>query len=76
MKLMVKCSYYIEVEVPDNSNYKYNVEENSCPACGPVGKALLKVQEAASLSFQDSCWACACKGENKIVSINGIPCQQ
>lgn len=66
-KIKVRCTYEIEVEVPDNPSYDahWDIEENHCPGTGIVGAAFdahFKACEAKQV-----CWACTLKGSNEIV---------
>lgn len=67
MKLRVRCTFYVDVEVPDDPDYDpvFDLEENNCPHTGRVGAALDEVMrrcEAAS-----TCWACTLGGKCEIV---------
>lgn len=72
MKIItVKCTYEIDVEVEDEyveDGFMYfDIEENHCPGTGIVGAAFDKKREEHDET--STCWACALKGENKIISI-------
>lgn len=66
--IFVKCTYIIPVEMPadmDDEALRFHIEENGCPGTGFVGDAFnahMKTKEDQSM-----CWACALKGENRIV---------
>lgn len=66
MKFLVRCSYEIEVELPDDCHDpQFVIEENSCPGTGAVGAALYSIMDRDQ--EKGVCWACNLKGENKIV---------
>lgn len=61
----VRCSFELTVEIPDDANAEFMIEENGCPATGVVGAALrllISKHEAAG-----TCWACAANGKNEII---------
>ena len=66
-KIFVKCSYTLEVEVPDDPEYpvEFDIEENHCPGTGLVGAVLDREME--HWNNEGMCWACACGGKNEIV---------
>lgn len=67
MKVLVKCTFTIEVEVPDNHHDpKFAIEENGCPGTGLVGVAFAKHLEAHESKM--TCWACALQAKCEIVS--------
>jgi hypothetical protein len=66
-KVRVLCTFEIEVEIPDEANAHFVIEENGCPGTGAVGEAIRNLIEAGDEA--NFCWACNCKGENKILSI-------
>jgi hypothetical protein len=68
MKIKVKCTYFIDVEVSDDPEYsaKFDIEENHCPGTGIVGATLDQVRREAEA--EHICWACLLGGENEIVS--------
>jgi len=63
----VRCTFVIEVEVPDDPEFpvQFYIEENSCPGTGAVWAALRQHMEKHEEA--GTCWACALGGENKIV---------
>jgi hypothetical protein len=67
MKRKVKCSFVIEVDVPDDPDYDvyFDIEDNHCPGTGLVGAALRKHIEEHDLIR--NCWACALGGTNEVV---------
>lgn len=68
--ILVECTLIIPVEVPNDEEYDmyFDIEENHCPGTGYVGTALEKhIDEFNENGF---CWACALKGECKIVEEN------
>ncbi len=72
MKVKVRCTFEIEVEVdttPDHVHFV--IEEHSCPGTGQVGAELERIIEAHDIA--GTCWACALQGTNKIISIDGEP---
>lgn len=72
MKVKVRCTFEIEVEVADDvENVHFMIEENSCPGTGVVGAELERLIEAHDIA--GTCWACNLQGENKILEINGEP---
>jgi len=66
MKIKVRCSYTIEVEVPDDADYdaQFDIEENHCPGTGIVGAAL--DAHRAQCDSRGVCWACALGGTSEI----------
>lgn len=65
MIVNVKCTFTIPVEVPDNLDAKFEIEDNSCPGTRLVGGALsahIEKHQAAS-----TCWACALGGKCEII---------
>ena len=67
MKIKVRCTYFIEVEVPDDPDYDahFDIAVNHCPGTGRVGAAFDDNYERADLL--GVCWACALGGKNEIV---------
>lgn len=68
MKLRVRCTYEIDIEIPDGSdmdNVRFSIEDNGCPGTGRVGSALDQHMQAQSEA--GFCWACALGGKNEIV---------
>ena len=71
--ILVKCTYIIPVEVPDDPDFNiyFDIEDNHCPGTGYVGAAL-----EANIEKYDkvgSCWACALGGKNEIVEAETDP---
>ena len=67
MKLLVKCTLLVPIEVPDNEDYSphFDIEDNHCPGTGIVGRAIQDVMEECER--KRICWACKLQGENLIV---------
>ena len=67
MKINVKCTLTVPVEVPDNPDYSVNfdIEENHCPGTGLVGAAIDKIIK--EMNEKGFCWACALGGKCEIV---------
>lgn len=57
-KLRIKCTVFVDVEVPDDPAYsaKFDIEENHCPGTGVVGAALEALITQHELA--GTCWAC------------------
>ncbi len=76
MKLVVRCTFEVEVDVLDSYRddldlLQFMIHDNSCPGTGSVGRA---IEEAIELGHETGkCWACP-TGQNTIVSIDGIKC--
>ncbi len=74
MTVKVRCTYVIEVDLPDDyaadeHELRFRIEENGCPGTGVVGAEFDKVyQEGEAGSW---CWACNLQGENKVIEIDG-----
>jgi len=66
MKMRVKCSFEIDVEVPDGSDAGFVIEENGCPGTGVVGAAF--DQHYKDCERRGVCWACALSGRNEIIT--------
>jgi hypothetical protein len=66
MKVKVRCTYILEVEIPDDCDPEFTIEDNCCPGSGAVGGALRKLMEKHEAPSA-GCWACACGGSNVIV---------
>jgi hypothetical protein len=67
--VLVQCTWVVPVEVPiewDDLTIRSRIE-TCCPGTGIVGEAL----ESRMRRDSGVCWACALKGENRIVSIEG-----
>jgi hypothetical protein len=65
-KVKVRCTFVIEVEVPDRPDYdaQWDLEENHCAGTGSTGAAFDEVYKQQE---KNGCWACALHCENKIV---------
>ena len=66
--IRVRCTFVLDVEVPDHPDYdaQFDIEENHCPGTGSVGAAL-----EAAIAFgreHGICWACPSGGKNEIVN--------
>jgi hypothetical protein len=68
MKVKVRCTFVIEVDVPDENAdiASFMIEENGCPGTGVVWSALSDHMEAHDEA--GTCWACALEGKNEIVA--------
>ena len=64
--VLVECTFRIPVEVDEDSNYQFQIEENGCPGTGIVGLAIDEHIEKSD--NQNLCWACLLGGSNKIVA--------
>ena len=69
----VKATVYVDVEFSDDATdelIRFVLEENGCPGTGSVGMAI----EMAMAEHEESstCWACALRGENEVVSIGAV----
>lgn len=66
-KILVRCTIYVPVEVPDNPDYDmyFDIEDNHCPGTGLVGAALENLIEESNKN--STCWACP-HGKNEIVN--------
>lgn len=73
MIVRIRCTFEIDVEIPESArhNLEFIIEDNGCPGTGSVGAAVEAM--IAHHESQSTCWACACRGENKILAIGGIP---
>lgn len=74
MKVKVKASVFVEVDVPDGwdqSDIQFHIEENHCPGTGEVGAAI--DQAYAHGKKYSVCWACNLQGQNEILEIDGKP---
>jgi hypothetical protein len=68
MKIKVRCTFEIEVEIPEGEtaeSMKFRIEENGCPGTGIVGAAFDQVY--ADADEGSHCWACNLQGKNEIV---------
>lgn len=64
-KYLVRCSYEVEIELPDSTEPYFYIEENHCPGTGSVGLALERVMKWAEENHV--CWACCLNGKNEII---------
>jgi hypothetical protein len=69
MKLLIKVTLYVEVEVNEDNHPDYDaefdIEENHCPGTGVVGAA---IEAAIAKADADKmCWGCRLNGKNEIV---------
>lgn len=64
MKVRVKCTVFVEVELPDGTDAEFAIEENSCPGTGPAGAAIDAAMEHGRKA--GVCWACNLQGKNEI----------
>jgi hypothetical protein len=62
----------VEIELPDDADEEFYVEDNSCPGTGLVGIAVRELVEAQIHSV--SCLFCAANGKNKIVHTEQCAC--
>lgn len=65
--IKVRATVVVEVQLSDDSDEHFIIEENSCPGTGVVGSAI-----TAAIAHGDetsTCWACALSGENHIIEI-------
>lgn len=69
-KVKVRCTFEIEVNVEDNENSYFFIEENGCPGTGIVGSALNKIIDKADKEHW--CWACYLNGKNEIIKVTEI----
>lgn len=70
MKVRVRCSFEVDIELDDDVDPWFCIEDNGCPGSGPVGTA---VEEVIARGHEDGyCWACKRAGENVIVEIDGV----
>jgi hypothetical protein len=70
MKVKVKCTLIVEVEMPEPWDAHFQIEENGCPGTGLVGAAIDDAIQEGEIN--STCWACGLLGENKILAIDGI----
>lgn len=63
---MVKCTFTIPVEIPDDPEYDmcFDIEDNHCPGTGLVGAAIDK--HIKEFDEKGMCWACALQGKCEI----------
>jgi len=69
-KIIVRCTFEIPVEVPDESEVPgydecFDIEDNHCPGTGIVGAAFDKIYEETTK--EGFCWACKLKGKCEIL---------
>lgn len=70
-RIMVEIKLIVPVEVEDdyyNDDFtpEFDIEESHCPGTGVVWLALSKIIEEHDKN--NTCWACALEGKNKIIS--------
>lgn len=67
MKILVKCTFEIPIDVPDDPDYNmyFDIEENHCPGTGRVDSALNEIME--DCMKRSVCWACKLNGKNEII---------
>lgn len=68
MTISVRCTFEIDVEVPDGTNkddIRFQIEDNGCPGTGLVWEQLKKQMDEDE--EKSVCWACNLKGRNQIV---------
>lgn len=71
-KVLVECSFQIEVEVDDKySSVEFQIEDNGCPGTGVVNSKLMA--HMADCEKRSICWSCALGGESKVIKIDGKP---
>lgn len=69
-KVLVKCTYSIEIEVPDDTTDDkicWDVQSNGCPGTGLVGAAFDEVYKRSEKD--NTCWSCELNGESKVIKI-------
>lgn len=66
MRVKVRCTIEVEVDIPDEANAHFLIEENGCPATGVVGAALYRLIK--NHDDESTCWACAANGKNEIIT--------
>lgn len=64
-RFLVECKYELVVELHDDADPEFVIEDNACPDTGPVGQALNELAEEHE--EHRTCWACAAKGKNRII---------
>lgn len=71
MKVLVKCTLMVPVEVPDHwkedNHYLFAIEDNGCPGTSFVGTAIQDM--ITHCDDKNICWACNFQGENEVVEI-------
>ena len=69
-KYRVRCTVYVDVDLPEGSDAKFIIEENGCPGTGAVGAA---IDAAMAQGEKDHvCWGCTLEGENEIVDSDAV----
>lgn len=69
MKVKVKCTLIVTVEMPDyfsEQQARFDIEDNSCPGTHAVGAAIENT--IAEHEETSTCWACALKGKNEVIA--------
>lgn len=82
MKVKVRCSYELEIELPDTDEWTedgnrlifFHIEENNCPGTGPTGGELYRMLDEAEET--GNCCFCGRNGENVVLEINGVPVER
>lgn len=67
MKVRVRCSFVVDVELPDDCDPYFTIEDNGCPGTGAVQMALEKIM--VEHDNASTCWACAAEGKNEILEV-------
>ena len=67
-KYRVLCTFEVEVELPDDCDAVFQIEENGCPGTGVVGNALYACMDECEPEGGGAiCWACKLNGKNTII---------
>jgi hypothetical protein len=69
-RITVQCTVEVVVELEDDIDEEFMIEENSCPGTGIVGNAVDRAIEYGE--EHGVCWACNLKGQNKILRVEQI----
>jgi hypothetical protein len=64
-KYLVRCSYELEVTIPDDSDPSWQLEENACPATGAIGAQLEAEMDDAD--ERGVCWACGKNAKTEVI---------
>lgn len=70
-RVLVKCVVFVEVELPDDADETFVIEENGCPGTGVVLPALEALIEKQHLS--GVCLMCAAGSHNVVERILNPP---
>lgn len=68
MKVRVRCSFVVEIDLPDDmtqDEIRFAIEENGCPGTGVVGAAVDSAMEHGDEARV--CWACNLQGKNEVL---------